>query len=145
MFKSFITSSNAAVSSACFWLCRAIFSLNLRGLFEDAIFLLFFWMECYATHHARAFWCRHHARSTRTKVASRLSQKFKPGSDESYTFCGGLQHLFWSCPHTKQLWSELPRSVAADHMSSHLLLLWRTWWRKHSAQTFSTWHLKIMI
>lgn len=38
MFKSFITSSNAAVSSACFWLCKAIFSLNLRGLLEDAIF-----------------------------------------------------------------------------------------------------------
>lgn len=38
MFKSFITSSKAAVSSACFWLCKAIFSLNLRGLLEDAIF-----------------------------------------------------------------------------------------------------------
>lgn len=38
MFRSFITSSNAAVSSACFWLCKAIFSLNLRGLLEDAIF-----------------------------------------------------------------------------------------------------------
>src|SRR5699024_4534072 len=27
-----ILSSNAAVSSACFWLCSAIFSLNFRGL-----------------------------------------------------------------------------------------------------------------
>lgn len=38
MLRSFMTSSNAAVSSACFWLCRAIFSLNFRGLFEVAIF-----------------------------------------------------------------------------------------------------------
>lgn len=38
MLRSFITSSNAAVSSACFWLCNAIFSLNFRGLFEVAIF-----------------------------------------------------------------------------------------------------------
>lgn len=38
MLRSFITSSNAAVSSACFWLCKAIFSLNFRGLFEVAMF-----------------------------------------------------------------------------------------------------------
>ena len=38
MLRSFITSSNAAVSSACFWLCNAIFSLNFRGLFEVAMF-----------------------------------------------------------------------------------------------------------
>lgn len=38
MLRSFMTSSNAAVSSACFWLWRAIFSLNFRGLFEVAIF-----------------------------------------------------------------------------------------------------------
>lgn len=36
--RSFITSSKAAVSSACFWLCKAIFSLNFRGLFEVAMF-----------------------------------------------------------------------------------------------------------
>lgn len=62
-FRSFITSSNAAVSSACFWLCRAIFSLNLRGLFEDAIFPPVFSMECYVTHYAEASWCRNHVRS----------------------------------------------------------------------------------
>lgn len=38
MLRSFITSSKAAVSSACFWLCKAIFSLNFRGLFEVAMF-----------------------------------------------------------------------------------------------------------
>lgn len=37
MLRSFITSSNAAVSSACFWLCKAIFSLNFRGLFAVAM------------------------------------------------------------------------------------------------------------
>lgn len=37
MLRSFITSSNAAVSSACFWLCKAIFSLNFRGLLAVAM------------------------------------------------------------------------------------------------------------
>ena len=31
LFTSFIIASKAAFSSACFWLCSAIFSLNFRG------------------------------------------------------------------------------------------------------------------
>jgi len=60
MLRSFITSSKAAVSSACFWLCKAIFSLNLRGLFEDAIFASS--SQWSVTHDAVGGCRRHHAR-----------------------------------------------------------------------------------
>lgn len=39
---SFIICSKRAVSSACFWLCKAIFSLNFRGF---AIMAALVWLE----------------------------------------------------------------------------------------------------
>lgn len=69
--RSFMTSSKAAVSSACFWLCSAIFSLNFRGLFDEA-----------------AIFARPHPSSSSPRPPrSNTSAPLPPGSRHSRRYC----------------------------------------------------------